>query len=177
MKILPILLLGFLLTFLLPDFIYGESDEFVTSTITLSDEYLVTDFDIPSSLVIGGEITAHKIYTDFNILILELNTWDDGQLTIKLPRTIIDAVLENGEDDVFFVLIDGTETEFEEIGGTSDRTVTVSFPKGTQEIMIFGTAVIPEFNEMVFMVLGSSVLLIVILSKKINFSPMLKQAI
>lgn len=177
MKILPFFLMGLLFSFLLPNFIYGQSDEFVTSTITLSDEYLVTDFEIPSSLVIGGEITDHKIYVDFNLLLLELNTWDDGQLTIKLPRTIIDAVLENGEDDKFFVLVDGTETEFEEIRGISDRTVTVSFPKGTNEIMIFGTIAIPEFNEMVIMVLGSSVLLIVILTKKINFSQVLKQAI
>ena len=61
MKILPIIFAGFLVTILVPNSIYAQSNDFVTSTITLSDEYLITDFDIPSSLVIGGEITSYKI--------------------------------------------------------------------------------------------------------------------
>jgi len=168
MKILPIIFAGFLLTILVPNSIYAQSNDFVTSTITLSDEYLVTDFDIPSSLVMGGEITSYKIYSDFKILVLELNTWEDGQLTIILPRTLIDAVLESGEDDDLFVLVDGTETEFKETRNISDRTVTVSFSQGTKEIMIFGTYVIPEFNELAIMVLGGLVLFIVIISKKLT---------
>ena len=102
------------------------------------------------------------------MLVLELNTWEDGQLTIILPRTLIDAVLESGEDDDLFVLVDGTETEFKEIRNISDRTVTVSFSQGTKEIMIFGTHVIPEFNELTIMVLGGFVLFIIIISKKLT---------
>jgi len=53
------------------------------------------------------------------------------------------------------VVVDGTETEFEETKLPSHRTVNVSFPKGTQEIWIVGTEVIPEFNEMTIMVFHS----------------------
>lgn len=164
-KTLPIILIGFLLVILFPNYVYSQSESFETGTISLSDEFLVTDFEAPSSLVTGGEIKAHKIYTDFKILILELRTWDDGELTVKLPRTLIDAKLGNS-DDAFFVLVDGTENEFDETKNPTYRTVTVSFPEGTQEIWIIGTQVIPEFNEIAIMVLGSSVLLIVIISKK-----------
>jgi len=64
------------------------------------------------------------------------------------------------------VVVDGTETEFEERKRPSYRTVNVSFPKGTEEIWIVGTEVIPEFNEMTIMVLASSIILVVVFARK-----------
>ena len=38
----------------------------------------------------------------------QLMQQDDGSLTLTIPRSVLDATI-NGEDDDFFVLIDGEE--------------------------------------------------------------------
>jgi len=44
------------------------------------------------------------------------------------------------------VLINGKETNFEEISTTStERTLVIPVPAGAKEVVIIGTSVIPEF--------------------------------
>ncbi|HWP52476.1 MAG TPA: hypothetical protein VNK07_00285 [Candidatus Binatia bacterium] len=63
-----------------------------------------------------------------------------GELTISIPRDLIDAKLGQTEyDDVFIVLIDGKEHFFAEKAGKSERTLTISFPEGARDIEIIGT--------------------------------------
>jgi len=136
-----------------------------TGTITLSDRYLIKDFDHPTSIVQGGEILDYKIYGDLKVLILEMRTWDDGTLTIKLPRTLIDAK-EGNSDNSFFVLVDGTETKFDETKDDEFRTINTSFPQGTKEIWVVGTQVIPEFGPLTSAVLAIAVIPLIIFSMK-----------
>jgi len=75
-------------------------------------------------------------------LIIKIFTTSNGQLTITLPRALIDAVLENGDDDEFFVLVDSVEVNFDETKTSSDRTLTISFSDGNEEIEIIGTSVL-----------------------------------
>lgn len=59
--------------------------------------------------------TVNDMYLDMNqtSLIISLQTTSDGNLTITLPRNLVDA--KNGaNDDQFFVLVDGADTDFQE---------------------------------------------------------------
>ncbi len=49
--------------------------------------------------ITGGSILSITADVDANSLIIEISTTSDGELTIILPRALIDAVLENGDDD------------------------------------------------------------------------------
>jgi len=100
------------------------------------------EFDEPVYLITGGEVNSFDIDYDVASLIIQLRTFSDGELTIELPRELIDAKKSNGYDDVFFVLVNGFETPFEQTTkSAAQRTIIVSFPKGTDDIEIIGTVV------------------------------------
>ena len=47
-------------------------------------------------------------------------------------------------------------------------TITIPFKKGTEKIEIFGSYVVPEFGQMVMIVLAVTIIGIVIISRKTN---------
>jgi predicted secreted protein with PEFG-CTERM motif len=77
---------------------------------------------------------------------------------------VIDAKFDEDDDD-FFVLIDGLETGFEETKSINDRTLTIAFPAGTEEIEIIGTFVVPEFGTIVLLILLVSISSVIVLSR------------
>jgi len=104
-----------------------------------------TDFKIEYKIS-GGQLLSITPDVDENSLIIKFSTTSDGELTITLPRALIDAVLENGGDDDFFVLVDGEDVDFwnidfDETKTSSDRTLTIAFLDGSEEIEIIGTFV------------------------------------
>ncbi len=157
------------------------SFEFGGSTATppiVGGESKVTDTTVSvesSSDLIGYEITGGKllgIVTDFdaNSLIISIQADDDGTLTLTIPRSVLDSVFENGEDDDFFVLIDGEEVDFDETTTSTDRTLTIAFPAGAEEIEIIGTFVIPEFGTIAAMILAVAIISIIAVSAKSRLS-------
>ena len=98
-------------------------------------------------------------------LIVYLNSTGDGSLTMTMPRSLIDAKAGTS-DDQFFVLVDGADTDFTENKTNTDRTVTLSFPEGTQQVEVIGTQVIPEFGGLSFVVLVIAIISIVAISSK-----------
>jgi plastocyanin len=89
----------------------------------------------------GGSLEGLFYTTGTNILYIRVNASTDGKLLIKIPRLLLDA--KKGDDDEdFFVLIDGEEVNFDEITTATDRTLTIEFAKGSEEIMIVGTTMI-----------------------------------
>ena len=68
-------------------------------------------------------------------------------MTIELPRKVIDAKISGTEfDSQFVVLVDGVDAAYEEVIASSVRTLTISFPYGSEEIKITGSYVDPEFG-------------------------------
>ncbi len=110
---------------------------------------------------------------DANSLIIGISTTGDGQLTITLPRGLIDATI-GSEDDDFFVLVDGEEVDFEEIATSTDRTLTIQFPAGAEEIEIIGTMVVPEFGTIAALILAVAIISIVVVSARSRLSIMPK---
>jgi hypothetical protein len=90
----------------------------------------------------GGTVTDMVIDTDFIELIVEIDSTEDGILQISFPRVLLDAKF-NEADDIFFVIVDGYDTEYIEI--TSDansRTLIIPFFAGDTQVEIIGTDVL-----------------------------------
>ncbi len=127
-----------------------------------------------SSDLIGYEITGGKLLSimpdvDANSLIISIDAASDGSLTLTIPRSVLDATI-NGEDDDFFVLIDGEEVDFDESTTSTDRILTIAFPVGAEEIEIIGTFVVPEFGTIAAMILAVAIISIIAVSAKSKLS-------
>ena len=125
--------------------------------------------------LVGYEITGGKLLSimtdvDANSLIILIDATDDGSLTITIPRLVLDAVFENGEDDEFFVLVNDEEVDFDEITSSTDRILIIAFPAGTETIEIIGTFVIPEFGTIAAMILAVAIISIIAISAKSRLS-------
>ncbi|MFQ5476521.1 MAG: PEFG-CTERM sorting domain-containing protein [Nitrosopumilus sp.] len=158
----------------------GTSFEFGGSTATPPsevEESKVTDTTVSvqgSSDLIGYEITGGKLLgitpdVDANSLIISIDATDDGSITLTIPRSVLDATI-NGEDDDFFVLIDGEEVDFDETTSSTDRILTIAFPAGAEEIEIIGTFVVPEFGTIAAMILAVAIISIIAISAKSRLS-------
>ncbi|HXG73647.1 MAG TPA: PEFG-CTERM sorting domain-containing protein [Candidatus Nitrosotenuis sp.] len=128
-----------------------------------------TDFLVNYSIK-GGRVISITPSIPDKSLIIQIETTSDGELTITLPRGLIDARLgpdgQSGEDDSFFVLVDGAEVDFDETTTSSDRTLTIPFDDGATEIEIIGTFVIPEFGAMAAIILAVAIVSIIAVSAK-----------
>ena len=98
-----------------------------------------------------------------------IEAMDDGSITLTIPRSVLDASINEGDDE-FFVLVDGEEVDFEEITTFMDRTLTIDFLAGTEQIEIIGTFVIPEFGTIAAMILAVAIISIVTISAKSRLS-------
>jgi len=131
-----------------------------------------TEFSVGYSIT-GGSLLSITPDVDANSLIIGISTTGDGELTITLPRGLIDAQI-GSEDDDFFVLVDGEEVDFEEIATSTDRTLTIQFPAGAEEIEIIGTMVVPEFGTIAALILAVAIISIVVVSARSRLSIMPK---
>jgi len=100
-------------------------------------------------------------------LLVILETDDDGVITLKLPRESIDAKIMNGQDDDFIILIDGAEVPYTAVSTNSEsRTISIDFEEGDLDIEIIGTFVIPEFGNIVMIILFIGIFSTILLSTK-----------
>jgi len=119
--------------------------------------------------ITGGSVVSIIPDVDQSSLIIVIEASDDGELTITLPREIIDAKIGDADDD-FFVLVDAEEVDFDEIVTETDRTLTIGFLAGTEEIEIIGTFVIPEFGTIAALILAVAIISIIAVSARTKLS-------
>ena len=82
---------------------------------------------------------------DFFELIITMTTQDDGTVEITIPRSLLDAKFELS-DDMFYVLVDGFETDYVESESDSNsRTLIIPFFSGDSIIEIIGTNALNPF--------------------------------
>ncbi|MGI0023259.1 MAG: matrixin family metalloprotease [Nitrososphaeraceae archaeon] len=125
-----------------------------------------TDF-APIYIIQGGGVTEMTIDTCIKSLTIQVQPNVDGILTISLPRGLIDAKTDGGDDDVFFVLRDGKEIDFEEAKSPTQRTLTIPFTSRTDNIEIIGTQIVPEF-PVALLTLVIALIPIVLFSRKVS---------
>ena len=92
--------------------------------------------------------------SDIFALIVQIDSTDEGTISLDLPREFIGAEKQDGKDDTFIILIDGIEVAYQESVVHSDsRVITINFEQGDSDIEIIGTYVVPEFGAIVMIIL------------------------
>ena len=146
-------------------------DSFIEDPLVVNSLVTATTVTIQESAdLISYEITNAKLLNiipdlDAISLLIYIETTDEGSITLSIPRSVLDSSI-NGGDDEFFVLVDGEEVDFEEIKTSVDRTLTIEFLAGTEQIEIIGTFVVPEFGTIAAMILAVAIISIVAISAK-----------
>jgi len=133
---------------------FAIEEENTLQTITLEEH------DVDYALTCA-EILSMMPDTEMKSLIIAIKTDCDGELNITLPKDVIDTD-ENG----FFVLVDGDETNHIASSVEELWTLTIPFSYGSEEIEIIGTYVIPEFGTIAVLVLVLAISSIIIISAK-----------
>ena len=114
LKLIPIL-------FTISILLINPTSSFAASGI-VSVEGLDVSYDMD-----GGTIDTVFLDSDFVELMILSETTADGTLEITIPRDLLDAQFD-GTDDIFFILIDGFETDYIELESTANsRTLLIPF--------------------------------------------------
>ena len=152
------------------DDIEDTNDFGLSSVDTLGDYSTITieENDLFYKIT-GGQVLKIIPDTDSISLIIQIETFSDGDLLITLPKTVIDT----SEGD-FFVLVDGEETVFYAEQTPDSWTLRIPFYNGSEEIEIIGTFVIPEFGTIAAIILAVAITSIIVLSAKTKLSIMPK---
>lgn len=164
----------------------GSPDRSATTTFNFSGVQIAppgpstipvdgTNFSITYS-IINGTVLDIKADQPHTSIIVSIKTTGDGILTITLPRALIDSKNSDGSDKVYVVSNDGNMAQFAETSTTkTDRTLTIHFKDGTQQIVIMGTFVIPEFGPIAALILTIAIVSIIAVSSRtgLRFSPRL----
>ena len=107
---------------------------------------MIESFDVNYNIE-NGNVESIFLESDFVELIIMMETVDDGTIEIQIPRGLLDAKFESA-DDIFFILVDGFETDYVEKETTSNyRTIVIPFFNGDSIIDIIGTDVLNPFVE------------------------------
>ena len=150
-------------------------DAVIEDAVIVNSVITATTIQVQDSIdLISYEITNAKLNNvvpdlDAVSLIIYIETTDEGSITLTIPRSILDASINDGDDE-FFVLVDGEEIDFEEITTSVDRTLNIDFLPGTEQIEIIGTFVVPEFGTIAAMILAVAIISIVAISAKSRLS-------
>ena len=106
----------------------------------------IESFDVDYNLE-NGILESIFLDPDFVELIITMDTNSDGTIEITIPRALLDAKFES-TDDIFFILVDGFETDYVEKESTSNyRTLVIPFFGGDSIIDIIGTDALNPFVE------------------------------
>ena len=117
--------------------------------------------------ITGGKILKIIPDVENTSLIIEIETWGDGELMITLPKEVIDT-----DEGSFFILVDDEETVYYSQDESNSRTLIIPFYNGSEVIEIIGTFVIPEFGTIAAIILAVAITSIIVLSAKTRLSIM-----
>ena len=145
---------------------YSKQTLIETTDIFEVDAGSYGTFDIDYT-VRGATVKEMIVDSEIFALIVILETGDDGAITLKLPRESIDAKKIDTQDDTFIILIDGIEVPYREVSTNADsRTITIEFEEGDSDIEIIGTFVVPEFGNIVMIILFIGIFSTILLSTR-----------
>jgi predicted secreted protein with PEFG-CTERM motif len=121
----------------------------------------------------GGTVSGATLDTASKTLAVAIQADNDGQITLNIPRSVLDAK-SGTTDSVFAVLIDGEQiTQFTESPTTDTRNIVIPFQAGSEKIEIIGTQIVPEFGPIAALVFAIAIISIIAVSAKtgLRFMP------
>ena len=154
-------------------FIFQSSIPSVSNVFEVKDPTSQQTFGVNYTIT-GGTVKDISIDTQSISLIISINSTTDGTITIQIPRALVDAKTNSGQDDAFIILIDGAEVKSQSESSNSNyRNLTIQFYQGDQDIEIIGTQVVPEFGPIAALVLVIAIISIIAVSAKtgLRFMP------
>jgi len=114
----------------------------------------------------GGTVEDMVVDSDIFALIVQIDAFDEGVITVELPREFIGAEKQDGKDDTFIILIDGIEVAYQESVVLADsRVITINFEQGDSDIEVIGTYVVPEFGTIAMMILMAGIMATVLVAR------------
>jgi YVTN family beta-propeller protein len=136
------------------------STKFADKVLVIGPESMASTLEvitIDTPMAVLGNIRVHGQDTAASNAILEIvnkrlkidvDTRDGGDISIQIPRIMLDAKSGDGiVDSQFQVFIDGRQVEYDETLSSEDlREITVFVPQGSQKLEVIGTIVVPEFR-------------------------------
>ena len=144
-----------------------------SSVFQLKDPTSQQTFNV-NYTISGGNVNTMTIDAQSLSVITSVNSTSDGTITLQLPRALIDAKTNSGQDDAFIILIDGAEVKPQsESSDNNFRNLTIQFLKGDQDIEVIGTQIVPEFGPIAALVLAIAIVSIIAVSAKtgLRFMP------
>ncbi len=130
-------------------------------SVTLGSNLYCIDYSIT-----GGTATGATLDTSSKTLAVNIQSTTDGQVILKIPRSVLDAKA-GVNDDSFFVLVDGEQKDsFTDTPSADTRTLTIPFAAGAEKIEIIGTQIVPEFGPIAALVLAIAIISIIAVSAK-----------
>ena len=122
-------------------------------------------FDVKYTIK-GATIKDIVVDSDIFALIVQIESTDEGTITLELPREFIGAEKQDGKDDTFIILIDGIEVPYQEsLVHPDSRVITINFEEGDSDIEIIGTYVVPEFGTIVMMILIVGIITVILATR------------
>ena len=122
-------------------------------------------FDVEYTIK-GGTIKDMTVDSSIFGIVVQIDTTDEGIMTLDLPKEFIGAEKQDGKEDTFIILIDGVEVGYQETINSKSRIITINFEQGDSKIEIIGTYVVPEFNTaIIILVVGIMTIMLVAKSR------------
>ena len=147
-------------------FTFQSTPTITSNVFQLKDPNSQQTFNV-NYTISGGTLKTITIDAQSLSVIASVNSTSDGTITLQLPRALIDAKTNSGQDDAFIILIDGAEVKPQsESADNTYRNITIQFLKGDQDIEIIGTQIIPEFGPIAALVLAIAIVSIIAVSAK-----------
>lgn len=109
-----------------------------------------------------GSLERMFVQPEADRLVVLMAAEQGGQLTLVLPREVIDAV-QNGTDIDYMVSIEDesgeiTSVNVEESENTDQsRTLVIDYPAGAGRVEITGTQVVPEFGSVAAIIMAIAI--------------------
>ena len=154
-------------------FTFQSSVPLVSNVFEVKDPNSQQTFGVNYTIT-GGTVKNISIDVKSISLIVSVNSTTDGTITLQIPRALVDAKTNSGQDDAFIILIDGAEVKPQSESSNSDyRNLTIQFYQGDQDIEIIGTQIVPEFGPIAALVLAIAIISIIAVSAKtgLRFMP------
>ena len=125
----------------------------------------------------GNKLNSITAEVDNTTLLLNTVAQSNGKLTIELPRNLIDSKKQGNTDEPYAVWEDGQPQAADEINTKNNsqvRTLAIDFDKGTGQIEIAGTKMVPEFGTVAIIIPAIAIIGIIIAGakyKQFSFRP------
>jgi len=148
------------------EFSFTPKSELIETTTNFEvDAGSFGTFDVEYTIK-GGTVKDMIVDSDSFAVIVQIDSTDEGTITLDLPREFIGAEKQDGKDDTFIILIDGIEVAYQEsVVHSESRVITINFEEGDSDIEIIGTYVIPEFGTIAMMILIVGIMTVILASR------------